>query len=202
MLTHLVLDIGNVLSEWSPDLLIASAFADPAERERAHQATIAHPDWLELDKGAMTVNEAARRATERSGLDPVEVKRVYANLPASLVAIEQTHAAVRRLHAQGVPMLVLSNMQHACWDWLRANHEIYALFEGCVISAEVGLIKPDPAIYRHLTERFSLQPSDCLFVDDMAVNVEAARAAGWQSERLSERSEGGAVLERLAGRFL
>jgi len=201
MPTHLVLDIGNVLSEWRPDALIASAFADPADHELAMQATIGHPDWLELDKGTITVAEAARRGAHRSGLDPDRIYRVYANLPASLVAIEQTHAAVRELHARGIPMLVLSNMQHACWDWLRANHPIYALFAGCVISAEVGLIKPDPAIYRHLTDRFSLQPGDCLFIDDMAVNVEAARAVGWQAEQLTERAAGGALLREVAVRF-
>jgi len=201
MPTHLVLDIGNVLSEWSPGPLVAAAFTDPDERERAMRATIAHPDWLALDRGTLSVPEAAGRAARRSGLDPAKILQVYTGTPASLVAIEDTHAAVRELHRRGIPMLVLSNMQHECWRWLQDNHSTYALFTGCVISAETGLIKPEPAIFHHLTERFGLSPDDCLFVDDMAPNIEAARAAGWQAEQLVDRGRGGALLLELAGRL-
>lgn len=198
MFNHLVLDIGNVLSVWDPDALIASVCDDPAMGARLRAATIEHPDWLELDRGALSVADAVRRAVQRSDLDEQRVAALYEALPASLRAIDATHAAVEALHDRGVPLYVLSNMQHHAWSWLQANHSVYRLFDGCVISAEAGLIKPDPAIYAHLTERFGLEPAGCLFVDDMAVNVAAARAAGWQAEQLVDRDGGAALLQRLA----
>ena len=53
-------------------------------------------------------------------------------------------------------------------------------FHGVVISADEKLVKPDAAIYRRLTDRFGLDPAQCLFVDDMPANVAGAQAVGWQ----------------------
>ena len=53
-----------------------------------------------------------------------------------------------------------------------------ALFEVLVFSGDVGLAKPDPAIYRLTVQRLGLAPGECVFVDDLAVNVRGAVAAG------------------------
>ena len=195
---HLVLDIGNVLCEWSPDALVASAFDDPAERAAALEATIGHPDWDALDRGRLETEDAVARAIARSGLDPRRIAAIYGNLPASLVPIEGAHAAAREAHAAGVPLYVLSNMHAEAWLWLQENHDVFGLCDGVVVSCEAGLSKPDPAIYRHLTDRFGLEPADCVFVDDVAANVEAAIGCGWSARRLAERERGGALVRELA----
>jgi len=58
------------------------------------------------------------------------------------------------------------------------KYPIFRLLEGSIISSEVHLIKPDPAIYQLLCSRFQLKPSETLFVDDKLENVEAARTVG------------------------
>jgi 2-haloacid dehalogenase len=52
-----------------------------------------------------------------------------------------------------------------------------------VVSGEVGLIKPDPAIYHLALDRFGLDPADCLFIDDTEPNVLGARAVGLPATR-------------------
>jgi len=68
------------------------------------------------------------------------------------------------------------------WDDLRRTmHQRWnmdVLFDDLVISAEVSLAKPDPRIYRLAVERLHVQPEEAVFVDDMLVNVEAARREG------------------------
>jgi FMN phosphatase YigB (HAD superfamily) len=68
------------------------------------------------------------------------------------------------------------------WDDLRRTmHERWnmaVLFDDLVISAEVSFAKPDPRIYRLALERLHVQPAEAVFVDDMLVNVEAARQQG------------------------
>ena len=49
-----------------------------------------------------------------------------------------------------------------------------------MISAREGLVKPDPAIYKTLTDRYGLDPARTLFIDDAAANIEGAIHAGWQ----------------------
>lgn len=202
MLRHLVLDIGNVICEWNPEALIASAFDDPDERARAMRATIGDPDWLQLDRGTLALDEAVRRAVARSGLDPARIAAVYANLPTSLVAIEDTHVAIREAAAAGVPIYILSNMSTAAWAHLQTSFDVFGLCRGIAVSCEAGAIKPERAIYEALTTRHGLEPASCVFVDDLAVNVEAAIAAGWQAERLDEPERGGALVRSLAARIL
>ena len=199
---HLVLDIGNVLCEWNPEDLVAGAFDDPDERDAAFAATIGHPDWIELDKGALELEDALARAVARSGLAPARVAAIYGDLPASLVPIEDAHAAAREAHEADVPFYVLSNMQAEPWLWLQENHDVFGLARGTVVSCEAGLAKPDPAIYRRLTERFGLEPGECAFVDDAAENVEAAIGCGWAAERLATRERGGALIRELTARIV
>jgi 2-haloacid dehalogenase len=51
-------------------------------------------------------------------------------------------------------------------------------FDGIVVSGEERIVKPDPAIYRLLLDRYELSPADCLFIDDSLKNVLGARAVG------------------------
>lgn len=84
--------------------------------------------------------------------------------------------ATRRLRDAGVRTGVLSN------SWGEGVYPGAELFGTCfdtvVISAEVGLRKPDPAIYRLAAERLDLPPGACVFVDDLDTNVEVARSLG------------------------
>jgi putative hydrolase of the HAD superfamily len=72
---------------------------------------------------------------------------------------------------------ILSNADASLPARLRALR-LDALCEAVVCSAEVGLAKPDPAIYRLAAARLGLPPEACLFVDDAEENVEAARQVG------------------------
>ena len=49
-----------------------------------------------------------------------------------------------------------------------------------MVSAREKLVKPDPAIFQLLTERYRLYPRDTLFIDDARANVEAAASLGFQ----------------------
>jgi HAD superfamily hydrolase (TIGR01509 family) len=75
---------------------------------------------------------------------------------------------------------ILSNADASLRDRLRDGHRIHDLFDDVVCSADVGLAKPDAAIYRLAAERLGLPPAACVFVDDLPANVEAAREVGMQ----------------------
>jgi 2-haloacid dehalogenase len=67
------------------------------------------------------------------------------------------------------------------WPRARGRFDFWDCFEGIVISGEVRLAKPDPAIFAHAIERFALDAPSTLFIDDSETNVSAARDAGWQA---------------------
>jgi epoxide hydrolase-like predicted phosphatase len=84
---------------------------------------------------------------------------------------------IRSLHPR-YKVGLLSN----AWDDLRQTMhnrwDIDGLFDQMIISAEVGIVKPDPRIFHLAVERLGVQPSDAVFIDDMLVNVQAARKEG------------------------
>jgi FMN phosphatase YigB (HAD superfamily) len=82
----------------------------------------------------------------------------------------------RRLHADGVPTALLSNS----WGPGGYPREIFPdLFDVVVISAEVGMRKPEPRIFLHAAELLELPPQECIFIDDIQANVSAAEQLGF-----------------------
>ena len=84
--------------------------------------------------------------------------------------IPQTAALIADLKAAGYKLYVLSNMSKEFIEYLR-RQEVYAAFDGEVISCEEGFVKPMPEIYDVLIDRFSLDASRTMFIDDRAENV-------------------------------
>lgn len=192
MLTNLILDIGNVICDWNPDGLAATAFDRVEDRQEALSVTVGTPDWLALDKGELHVNEAIERAQARTSLNPDGIAKIYTNLCTSLIALPATMEAMHRAKAADVPIYILSNMQTHAWTHLAKTYDCWEACEGVVVSCDIGLIKPDHAIYQHLCDRFSVAPESCVFVDDMAENIEAAREFGMQGVQLTDKHAGGA----------
>lgn len=202
MLSNLILDIGNVICDWNPDGLVASVFTDPDEQAEALSVTVGNPDWLMLDRGTISVKEAIVRAQARTKLNPSGIAQVYENLGSSLTALPETFAAMHRAKALDVPIYILSNMQTHAWEHLERTYDCWSACAGVVVSCDTGLIKPEDAIYQHLCDRFLVTPESCVFVDDMAENIEAAREFGMQGVQLTNKHEGGQVVDVLVAKIV
>ena len=202
MISNLILDIGNVICDWNPQGLAGSSFDDPADQEEALRVTVRTQDWLALDRGDMTLADAVTRAQARTHLDPKAIASIYDNLCASLQPLQGSVDAMARARDKGVPMYILSNMQEHAWAHLKNTYECFSWCSGYVISCEAHLIKPDPAIYQYLCDKFSVTPSSCLFIDDMQENIDAAIAFGMEGEQLKDKQQGGVLVDEVVGRIL
>ena len=100
------------------------------------------------------------------------LQRLFGGMQPDAAMIE----GVRAIRRRGVRMGLLSNSvgSEAVYDRALMGD----LFDGVVISSEVGLRKPDPAIYELAAERTGLAPADCVYVDDIGGNLKPARALG------------------------
>lgn len=103
--------------------------------------------------------------------------------------------AVGALRSAGVPTTLLSNS----WGTeLYPRDLLNEVFDHLVISEEVGLRKPEPEIYRFAAGTLSLDPAECVFIDDTAINVEGARAVSMTGIHHTDRAS---TLGELAGLF-
>ncbi len=95
-----------------------------------------------------------------------------------MVACAAMEDAVRQLRAAGIRTALLTNISREGEALWRRLVPVDELFDTVVDSSQVGVRKPDPAIYTIACERLGVEPADCLLIDDITCNVDAARALG------------------------
>ena len=189
-----VFDIGGVLLDWDPRYLYRTLFDNDAEMEE-FLAEVCTPAWnIEQDRGRPFA-EAVSLLIERFP-DQADRIRAYDERWEEMIprAFDDVVALLHRLQAAGRPTYALTNFSAEKFPIAKANWPFLDSFAGVVVSGEEGVIKPDPAIFRILLDRFALNASECLFIDDKADNAEAARDVGLHATTFTDAKALEAVL--------
>jgi putative hydrolase of the HAD superfamily len=192
----LLVDFGGVLTTdiWSS----FAAFCEQRglDAEAAKRLFRENPDALAalrgLETGEVEVEDFEQRFAALLGTEP---EGLIEGLFAGLQPVEPMLAALRRAPEAGVPTGLISNS----WVMDHYTDEIRDLFDVVVISAEVGLHKPQPEIYLLAAERLGVAPEDCVFVDDLRENCAGAEAVGMTAVLHRDVDETIAQLEELLG---
>lgn len=176
--TTIVFDIGGVLLDWDPRHLYRKLFEDEAEMEW-FLSEICSPEWnLRMDAGlsfADGVAELVAKHPEHEGFVRAYHERWIEMVPG---AIDGTVEILGEVRDRGHPVFAITNFNA---ETLAVASEVYPFlkeFDGVIVSSEIRLIKPDPAIFQAFLQTYDRHPGDCAFIDDRAVNVEAANQAG------------------------
>jgi 2-haloacid dehalogenase len=174
-----VFDLGGVLIDWNPRYLYRKLFdGDEAAMER-FLAEVTTPEWNgQQDAGRPWADGIA--SLTRVHPEQAELIAAYAERwPETLgAAIQPTVDVLDDLRRADVRLFALSNWSAETFPIARPRYPFLEWFEGIVISGEVRIAKPDARVYRHLFERYSLDPATTVFIDDNEANVDAARELG------------------------
>ena len=128
-----------------------------------------------IERGELSEQDFAERFGELLELEPERRAGLVDRMFGHIEPDEEMVEAVRRARAQGIRTGLISNS----WGRGRYDRDSFGeLFDGVVISGEVGLYKPQPEIFRLGAERVGLEPGECVFVDDLRENCEGAEAVG------------------------
>jgi len=134
-----------------------------------------------LERGECTNEEFERKLAERlahADGRPVDADGLLTRMFAATALENAMHDLVKALRRAGLRTALLSNS----WgngDYPR--HLFPELFDVVVISAEVGMRKPEERIFRHTAELLGLEPAECVFIDDVEANILAAQAIGLEA---------------------
>ncbi|RLD06304.1 MAG: hypothetical protein DRI65_07060 [Chloroflexota bacterium] len=176
---NIVFDLGGVVFNWQPDEIIKSVFSDIRTRQVVKNEIFGHSDWVELDKGTLTLEQAIDRGAIRTRLPRSDISNLMKAVPGFLTPI---HESIDLLHfiktTTDNNLFVLSNMHFASIAYLEKEYSIWELFDGIVISCRVQKVKPDIDIFQHLLGKYSLLATETVFIDDTDVNLLAAASLG------------------------
>lgn len=184
--TAVVFDLGGVLIDWRRELLYQQLIPD-ADRRDWFLDNVCSLEWnAEGDRGRPFSELIAERTARFP--DQAELIAAYWDRWDEMAgpAIGDTVQILTELQARGVPTYALTNWSAQTLPRVRHRYGFLETFDGMVVSGEEGIIKPDPAIFRLLCERFDLSPRESFFVDDSAANVEAAAALGFVAHRYAD----------------
>ena len=179
MIRNIVFDMGNVLVYWRPDVLVERLGVPEEDRPLLMREVFGDVNWIQLDRGIVTPEEAAsrmcRRLPERLHGYVFQLTKSWWEGP--LLPVEGMAELVRELKGLGYGIYLLSNagMDHPQYFDRIPGSEC---FDGRVVSAFYKLLKPQPELYQILLQEYKLKGEECFFTDDLNINVEAAMLAG------------------------
>ncbi len=154
---NVVFDVGNVLVRWSPVEIMRCALTESDDAQVWAKRFFGHPLWRDLNRGLFSEREAQGHYVRELSMDPDLVESVFHHVKATQELVAGTTALLPRLQAAGYPMYALTDNVHEIVAHLRNRYDFWQYFRGVVVSAEVGLLKPEPAIFRHLLETHALR---------------------------------------------
>ena len=177
-----IFDFGNVLTRFCPDELTAAVTSDAAAAQAVRDIVFDRLYWDPLDAGTMTDEQAKAAVCARLPQEYHAVAcEIFDQWIANLPPIDGMPQLVRELKDRGNKLYLLSNISARFAATYRETPwigELFSLFDGLVFSAEVGMTKPDRAIFDHLLKKYALSPADCVFIDDSEKNLAGAEKAG------------------------
>jgi len=179
-------DFGNVIVRWNPRTLYQKIFPDPVECDRflANVCTMA---WHAPTDCGVTFADNCAALSAQHPHHEAEIWAWHRRWDEMFSGpIAETETVIEALHARGVPQYGLSNISHETIDSTLAMSPAFGRLADFVASGRELVMKPDPAIYRIVCERFGLAPGDILFVDDSARNIEAAAALGFDTHHFTD----------------
>lgn len=175
-----VFDIGNVLLRWDPRNLYRRIFDDEAEMEWFLENVCTSAWNVEQDRGR-DWGEAVALLVKDHPKHETAIRAFHERWPETVAgAFEQNVALLLQLREAGVPNYCITNFSSPKFTLAQERFPFLVGFDGIVVSGDERLLKPDPAIYHLLLDRYGLEAEDCVFIDDSKANVEAARGVGMQ----------------------
>ncbi|HCD9234050.1 TPA: HAD family hydrolase [Elizabethkingia anophelis] len=184
IIKNIIFDFGGVLMDWNPKYLYQNVF-NSEEEMNFFLDNIATLKWnAEQDRGR-SFQEATEILQNQYPEFSKEIALYYSHWPVMLKGtIEENVSILRNLHGR-YQLYGLTNWSAESFPYAYKNYDFFSLFNGIVVSGEEKLIKPDERIYELLLNRYNLNASECLFIDDNYENIRTAQAMDFNTIHLT-----------------
>lgn len=178
MITNVVFDIGNVLAGFEWEAFYRGFGYSEEILKKLAKATVKSPFWNEMDRGRLQTEEILDCFIQNDPSIEKEIREVFQNVKQMITRYDYAIPWIREVKEKGCRVYVISNFAEKPYQDCIEALDFLSETDGAVLSYQEQMIKPSPEIYRLLCSRYGLKPEECVFIDDMPVNVEAAKEQG------------------------
>lgn len=170
--------MGNVLLYFDRQRFLNRLDVTQEEKQQLLRRVFLSTEWVQMDRGTLDEPEAeARMCADLPAHLHGAVHQLVSCWDEPILPIPGMYALVEELKEKGYGVYLLSNAshrQHAYWEKVT----VAPLFDGTIISADEGVMKPGAEYFLRALKRFGLKADECFFVDDLPANVEGAAFCG------------------------
>ncbi len=201
MINTIIFDMGMVLIDFRWRQFYHDMGLTGERFERMADATVRHPIWNEFDRGEYTDEMMLEGFIKNDPEMEPEIRIMMGErFPEFLKKYDYTDEWMDYYKSRGYKIYILSNFSGKAFRDCADELDYVKKADGAVISYQVGLIKPDPAIYRLLLDKYDIDPKEAVFIDDNKDNIEAAKQFGLSTILFTSREDADKKLYELGVR--
>ncbi|MHC1734913.1 MAG: HAD family hydrolase [Erysipelotrichaceae bacterium] len=178
IIRNIVFDLGNVLLKYDPKGFLESLGYDPIKVQDLTQLIFRSQEWRAADQGLLGKEEHTKIYLQKAPHYAKEIEYIMDHWVEMPTLLEDSSKIFLDIVDQGYQVYLLSNYPEQGFMEMWENTPLLHLAHGSVISYQLKLVKPMPEIYQHLLDKYGLNPEETLFLDDLAENIEGAKALG------------------------
>lgn len=175
MYKYIIFDIGNVIINFRPQDYLKTKINEPQKVLEVYKEIFQSEEWLMLDRGTITEEEAKSNLIARSKGNGDFISLAFKNWFEILTPIEGTIEILYKLKKSGYNLYFLSNYHMLAFEHVNNQYDFFNLFNGGIVSYREKTIKPEKEIYKRLIERYNIKPEEAIFIDDSKENTDVAK---------------------------
>ncbi|MBF7051564.1 MULTISPECIES: HAD family hydrolase [Streptococcus] len=198
MIKNLVFDFGNVLIEWNSAKILA-AFVKEEDRKRVKAAIFDSGLWAQTDTGQLTLEAAIQAAqTLLDSSYSATVEAIFSHWYETVDVYHQLQEKIFEWAQLGYGIYILSTTSEIFYAVENAGLlPMTKVLTGKILSYEVGCAKPDKSIYQKLLTQYALHANQCVFIDDLQINLDAAKSLGFETILATSEQQNIIAIEEL-----
>lgn len=198
MIKNVIFDLGNVLIDFKPIKYIKSLGYDDEKALEIFNKTIKDSIWADMDRGIYRDKESYVKAFKTKYPEIQDDIDKFLGGPWMenvIFPLKDNLKMIDLVKEKGLKYYILSNYPKDAFEYTYNMCPFIQNGDGMVISYDVLMIKPNKNIYLKLLDKYGLKANECLFIDDLDINVEGAKSVGINAFVFKDLEDGYKKLE-------
>lgn len=181
MINTIILDIGNVLARFGWKEYLNDCGYDEETLQGVIHATVQSRFWKEWDRGSREESELIEQCVTQAPRYEKEIRAFFDHILTMVQEYDYTEGFMKQLKENGYKLYLLSNYSRWHFENDSKKFKFIKHVDGGIISYQINHVKPEAEIYEALIQKYSINPEEAVFLDDLQENLDGAKIFGFHT---------------------